>query len=99
MPFKLKKLDISRNPALSIKSYNTFFKHMRQYIRVTVDDLTFSKNPYSWNKEAHVISIESPAGVGFSTCPNPNECKWNDFNSADDNMQAFLNIMIKLPEL
>jgi carboxypeptidase C (cathepsin A) len=46
----------------------------------------FTANPYSWNKEAHVIYIESPAGVGFSTCGNPAECKWNDFNTADDNL-------------
>jgi serine carboxypeptidase-like clade 2 len=46
----------------------------------------FTANPYSWNKEAHVIYIESPAGVGFSTCGNPDECKWNDFNTADDNL-------------
>ena len=46
---------------------------------------TFAANPYSWNKEAHVIYIESPAGTGFSTCENPDECKWNDFNTADDN--------------
>jgi carboxypeptidase C (cathepsin A) len=43
----------------------------------------FTKNSYSWNREATVIYIESPAGVGYSFCGDQNECKdWNDFNSA-----------------
>lgn len=60
----------------------------------------FTKNSYSWNKEATMIYLEAPAGVGFSVCGDPAECKWDDFNSADDNMQAFLQIMtVKFPEL
>ena len=59
----------------------------------------FVSNPYSWNKEANVIYIESPAGVGFSVCGDKKECIWTDFNSADDNLMAFLAIMTKFPEL
>ena len=45
--------------------------------------LNFTQNDYSWNKEATVIYIESPAGVGYSICGDPNECKeYNDFNTA-----------------
>jgi carboxypeptidase C (cathepsin A) len=29
----------------------------------------FVKNAFSWNKEATVIYIDSPAGVGYSLCP------------------------------
>ena len=46
-----------------------------------------------------MIYIESPAGVGYSICGDKKECQWNDFNSADDNLQAVLGIMAKFPEL
>ncbi len=29
---------------------------------------TFTYNDYSWNNEATMIYLESPAGVGFSVC-------------------------------
>lgn len=61
----------------------------------------FIKNDYSWNIEATMIYIEAPAGVGYSICTDPEseECNFNDNNSADDNMVAFLAIMDKFPEL
>jgi serine carboxypeptidase-like clade 2 len=60
----------------------------------------FTKNHYSWNREASVIYVESPAGVGFSLCPVKEECDFNDINSAEDNLIALLNIFtMKFPEL
>lgn len=47
---------------------------------------SFTKNDYSWNNEASVFYIESPANVGFSKCPEPTECKWDDDTSAEDNL-------------
>ena len=43
--------------------------------------------------------IESPADVGFSLCPDKTECKWDDENTADDNLIAILNILQKFPEI
>ena len=53
----------------------------------------FAKNEYSWNNEANVFYVESPAGVGFSICPDKSECAFDDNNSADDNLQAVLAIL------
>ena len=53
----------------------------------------FTKNQYSWNKEATVIYFDSPAGVGYSICNNTAECNFNDDNTADDNLAAFISLM------
>ena len=41
---------------------------------------TFRYNEYTWNKEANMLYIEAPAGVGYSYCLNWEECLFNDNN-------------------
>ena len=60
----------------------------------------FVKNDYSWNTEATMIYIESPAGVGFSKCPEPAECIYDDDKTADENLIAVIQLLtVKFPEL
>lgn len=59
---------------------------------------TFVQNDYSWNKEANMLYIESPAGVGFSYCIDKNECNFDDMSSSLDNLQAVLSFYDKFPE-
>uniref|UniRef100_A0A1I8B1L3 Serine carboxypeptidase n=1 Tax=Meloidogyne hapla TaxID=6305 RepID=A0A1I8B1L3_MELHA len=54
---------------------------------------TLNKNNYSWNKNASLLFIESPAGVGFSYAKNQN-FKTGDNKTADLNyafLKAFFN--------
>lgn len=62
------------------------------------DGTTFHKNDYSWNREANMLYLEAPAGVGFSHCGDANGCAFDDNNTASDNLLAVLNWFDKFPE-
>ena len=64
------------------------------------DDLEpdFHRNEYSWNREANMLYIESPAGVGYSYCDDKHLCNFTDYNSATDNLKALLSFFDKFPE-
>jgi hypothetical protein len=59
----------------------------------------WTQNEFSWNREANMLYIESPAGVGFSTCKGIKECNsYSDEESAADNLAAVLAFFAKFPE-
>lgn len=57
------------------------------------------KNDYSWNKEANMIYLESPAGVGFSYSANQSFYDGiNDEMTARDNLVFLQNFLAMYPE-
>ena len=62
------------------------------------DGETFTESAYSWNREANVLYIEQPAGVGYSICGDQSECSFNDNNVSVDNLAAVLAWFEKYPE-
>lgn len=57
------------------------------------------ENPWAWNKIAHVVFIDSPAGVGYSYADAPQGLVHNDTSSAEDNYQTLLAFFKSYPEL
>ncbi|KAL8172086.1 hypothetical protein V2J09_023890 [Rumex salicifolius] len=67
--------------------------------RVKKDGKTLHRNPHSWNKEANIIFLESPAGVGFSYSNTTSNYKLSGDNSTAHDSYAFLvNWLERFPE-
>ncbi|KAJ9544083.1 hypothetical protein OSB04_023790 [Centaurea solstitialis] len=63
------------------------------------DGSVLVKNDYSWNKEANMLYLESPAGVGFSYSDNQTfYTTANDVNTAADNLAFLESWLEKYPE-
>jgi carboxypeptidase C (cathepsin A) len=56
-------------------------------------------NPHRWNKNANVIFLESPAGVGFSYNDDPNDRNYEDVKAGKENLEAMVSFFNKFPEL
>ncbi|XP_071720100.1 serine carboxypeptidase-like 45 [Rutidosis leptorrhynchoides] len=57
------------------------------------------KNDFSWNKEANMLYLESPAGVGFSYSVDTSfYTSANDVMTAGDNLAFLVNWFKKYPE-
>ncbi|RDX60163.1 Serine carboxypeptidase-like 45 [Mucuna pruriens] len=66
---------------------------------VTNQGEAIKKNQYSWNKEANILYLESPAGVGFSYSLNLSFYKTlNDEVTARDNLVFLQRWFAKFPE-
>jgi carboxypeptidase C (cathepsin A) len=62
-------------------------------------DHKFTKNDWSWNREANVLYYNQPAGVGFSICDNGDECWFDDESVSHDNLAALNYFLeVKFPE-
>ncbi|KAL5546699.1 hypothetical protein UlMin_006386 [Ulmus minor] len=63
------------------------------------DGKTLIKNEYSWNKEANMLYLESPAGVGFSYSANKSfYSNFNDKITARDSLVFLQGWFGKFPE-
>lgn len=63
------------------------------------DDTTLVKNPYGWTRVAHMLYLESPAGVGFSYSNTPSDyLNANDTRTADDAFQFLVQWFADFPE-
>ncbi|KAJ7976577.1 Carboxypeptidase [Quillaja saponaria] len=63
------------------------------------NEKTLVKNEYSWNKEANLLYLESPAGVGFSYSTNNSFYSYiNDEITAQDSLVFLQRWFLKFPE-
>ncbi|XGW09542.1 hypothetical protein V3C99_011655 [Haemonchus contortus] len=77
-------------------SLKGLLKEMGPYL-VDIDGKSLRENPYSWNKMASVVYIESPAGVGYSYSTDGN-ITTNDDQTSCENYEAvkqFFQVILK----
>ena len=65
-----------------------------------IDDFEteIKENPYPWNKNASVMYLESPAGVGYSMANNDTDLVQNDMTQSEDAFIALQAWFEKFPE-
>lgn len=66
--------------------------------RVSKDSQTLSRNPYSWNKFANVLYLESPIGVGYSYAYNNTNIQYDDVTTAQENYAALKSFFKAYPQ-
>ncbi|CAI5454236.1 unnamed protein product [Caenorhabditis angaria] len=66
--------------------------------RVSKDGSTLSRNPYSWNKFANILFLESPVGVGYSYSSDGAAITYDDNTTAYDNYAALKNFFLAYPQ-
>ncbi|XP_035687682.1 putative serine carboxypeptidase-like 23 [Branchiostoma floridae] len=62
------------------------------------DGKTLDLNPYSWNRNASVIFLESPSGVGFSYSDTTSDYTTGDCQTAQDSLNFMLKFLEKYPQ-
>eukprot|EP00118_Oscarella_pearsei_P025188 m.307689 g.307689 ORF g.307689 m.307689 type:complete len:454 (+) comp42636_c0_seq1:59-1420(+) len=64
----------------------------------STNNVQLLSNPYTWSRNATMIFLESPAGVGFSYSTNKGDYTTNDTMTAEDNFRFLLNFFDAYPE-
>ncbi|EYC11843.1 hypothetical protein Y032_0049g1805 [Ancylostoma ceylanicum] len=64
---------------------------------VNPDGATLTANPYSWNKKASILTLEAPAGVGYSFATDGN-IKTGDDQTASENWEALVAFFNQFPQ-
>ncbi|CAD6197732.1 unnamed protein product [Caenorhabditis auriculariae] len=64
---------------------------------VNSDGASLSINPYSWNKNASILTLESPAGVGYSYSID-GDVSTGDDQSASENWEALVAFFNEFPQ-
>jgi carboxypeptidase C (cathepsin A) len=76
-----------------------FYEHGPVIFDDSTDDLKLIPRPYSWNRLANILYLESPAGVGFSYSNTSSDYTANsDTQTAADNYNAIQAFLAKYPQ-
>ena len=60
-------------------------------------DGNIQPNTYAWNKNANMVFLEQPVGVGFSYSENSDDYRIGDDQAAQDNLATILAFFYKFP--